>query len=92
MAEPILTTGLFEFLQDLRRNNNREWFAENKARYEAAVKEPAVALVSQLEKPLAKAAPMLNPIAKGHGGSDRMQRDYRKRVCRTRKPYKWSTL
>ena len=87
MAEPILTTRLFKFLQELRRNNNREWFTENKARYEADVKEPAVELVRQLEKPLSKAAPMLNPIAKGHGGS--LMRIYRDtRFGKDKTPYK----
>lgn len=26
---------LFEFLRELKRHNNRDWFARNKARYEA---------------------------------------------------------
>ena len=87
MAEPILTTRLFKFLQELRRNNNREWFTENKARYETDVKGPTVELVHQLEKPLAKAAPMLNPIAKGHGGS--LMRIYRDtRFGKDKTPYK----
>jgi uncharacterized protein (TIGR02453 family) len=29
---------IFEFLSDLERNNNREWFAQNRQRYEAAKK------------------------------------------------------
>jgi uncharacterized protein (TIGR02453 family) len=29
---------IFEFLSDLERNNNREWFAQNKKRYEIAKK------------------------------------------------------
>ena len=62
MADPIITTGLFQFLKELRRNNNRDWFAENKARYHAEVRDPAVELVRQLEKPLAKAAPMLKSL------------------------------
>ena len=27
---------VLDFLSDLKENNNREWFAENKARYEEA--------------------------------------------------------
>jgi uncharacterized protein (TIGR02453 family) len=87
MAEPILTTRLFKFLRELRRNNNREWFTENKTRYQEDVRDPAVELVSQLEKPLAKSAPMLNPIAKGHGGS--VMRIYRDtRFGKDKTPYK----
>ena len=87
MAEPILTTRLFKFLRELGRNNNREWFTENKRRYEADVKEPAVELVRQLEKPLARAAPMLDPIAKGHAGS--VMRIYRDtRFGKDKTPYK----
>jgi len=31
-----ITQSNFDFLNDLKQNNNREWFAENKQRYEAA--------------------------------------------------------
>ena len=87
MAEPILTTRLFKFLRELGRNNNRDWFAENKKRYQSDVRDPAIELVRQLEKPLAKIAPMLNPIAKGHGGS--VMRIYRDtRFAKDKSPYK----
>ena len=33
--------GAVAFLADLRANNNRDWFTQNKARYEQAVKQPA---------------------------------------------------
>ena len=32
----IIEPATFKFLQDLKRNNNREWFAKNKNRYETA--------------------------------------------------------
>ncbi len=37
-----------KFLRELKRNNNREWFAENKARYEQNVKEPMQMLLGSL--------------------------------------------
>lgn len=37
----------FEFLKELRENNNREWFKENKARYEVLYKEH-INIVQQL--------------------------------------------
>ena len=87
MSQQIITPKLFKFLQELRRNNNREWFAENKSRYESDVKEPAVELISQLAKPLARAAPMLQVIPKGHGGS--LMRIYRDtRFSKDKTPYK----
>ena len=39
---------LFNFLEDLRANNTRDWFLANKRRYETAVKNPAMALIEEL--------------------------------------------
>jgi uncharacterized protein (TIGR02453 family) len=87
MPESIVSPRLFKFLKELRKNNNREWFTENKSRYELDVREPAVELVRQLEKPLAKIAPMLMAIAKGHGGSVmRIHKDTR--FSKDKTPYK----
>ena len=33
MQNPIITKEVFRFLKDLEKNNNREWFAENKPRF-----------------------------------------------------------
>ena len=35
---PYFHPTLFDFLRQLARNNNREWFDDNKARYERDVK------------------------------------------------------
>jgi uncharacterized protein (TIGR02453 family) len=87
MPESIITPKLFKFLRDLKRNNNREWFTEHKSRYEQDVRDPAVELVRQFEKPLAKAAPMLRAIPKGHGGS--VMRIYKDtRFSKDKTPYK----
>ena len=87
MPESMITPRLFKFLQELKKNNNRDWFAENKSRYDHDVREPAVELVRQLEKPLVKAAPMLMAIPKGHGGS--VMRIYRDtRFSKNKTPYK----
>jgi uncharacterized protein (TIGR02453 family) len=37
---------LFEFLRQLKRHNNRDWFARNKARYEKDVLDPALQFIS----------------------------------------------
>jgi uncharacterized protein (TIGR02453 family) len=87
MPESVITPKLFKFLRDLRRNNNRDWFTANKSRYEQDVRDPAVELVRQLEKPIAKAAPMLCAIPKGHGGS--VMRIYKDtRFSKDKTPYK----
>lgn len=87
MTAPIITPELFKFLRELKKSNNREWFADNKSRYEKQVRDPAVELVRQLEKPLARAAPMLSAIAKGHGGS--VMRIYKDtRFSKDKTPYK----
>ncbi len=87
MSDSIITPKLFKFLGELKKHNNREWFAEQKARYESEVLLPAVELVEGLEKPLAQVAPMLSAIPKKHGGS--VMRIYRDtRFGKDKTPYK----
>ncbi|MCM2373822.1 DUF2461 domain-containing protein [Aporhodopirellula aestuarii] len=85
-ASPI-SLKLFEFLDDLSRNNDRDWFAANKDRYERDLREPVLDLIGQLEKPLRRSAPMLQAIAKRSGGSlMRIHRDTR--FSKDKTPYK----
>ncbi len=87
MPKSPITPKLFKFLRELKKNNHRDWFTENKTRYQNEVLFPAVELVAQLEKPLAKAAPMLEVIPKGHNGS--IMRIYRDtRFGKDKTPYK----
>jgi len=37
---------LFDFLRQLTRHNNRDWFAKNKQRYEEAVRDPALQFIA----------------------------------------------
>ncbi len=37
--------GLFDFLRQLKRHNNRDWFAKNKQRYEEAARDPALLFI-----------------------------------------------
>jgi uncharacterized protein (TIGR02453 family) len=53
-----------EFLNDLDQNNNRDWFAEHKARYETCVREPALELIRQL-------APHIRCLSRSFVTSDR---------------------
>jgi uncharacterized protein (TIGR02453 family) len=45
---------LFEFLRQLKRHNNREWFAKNKERYQQVAVEPALRFISGFGPRLAK--------------------------------------
>ena len=48
---------LFDFLRQLKRHNNREWFAKNKQRYEEAVRAPALEFISSFGPHLHKLGP-----------------------------------
>ena len=43
-----------KFYQELEKNNNKEWFQANKARYEEFVREPAKELVYEMGLRFAK--------------------------------------
>jgi uncharacterized protein (TIGR02453 family) len=75
------------FLEDLQANNDRAWFAEHKSRYEQSVLAPALELISALQKPLAKVAPLLRVEPKRMGGS--LMRIYKDtRFSKDKLPYK----
>jgi uncharacterized protein (DUF2461 family) len=37
------------FLKQIEKNNNKEWFETNKARFEKLIKEPSKAFVVEME-------------------------------------------
>ncbi|MDG2222879.1 MAG: DUF2461 domain-containing protein [Rubripirellula sp.] len=87
MTKSPIRPALFEFLGELKENNRRDWFAENKGRYQQDVRDASVELVRALQRPLAKVAPMLEGIPKGHGGSVlRIYKDTR--FSKDKTPYK----
>lgn len=55
--DSYFTTETFRFLKELAENNDRLWFAENKERYEAVVKEPALRLIQDFTPHLKKLSP-----------------------------------
>lgn len=78
---------LFKFFDQLNKNNNREWFAKNKSRYEEVVLFPAMEFVRSLEKPLRKFSPHFTAVSKRSGGS--IMRIYRDtRFSKDKTPYK----
>src|SRR5271157_4884714 len=48
---------LFDFLRQLKRHNNRDWFAKNKQRYLEAVQDPALLFISSFGPHLRRLCP-----------------------------------
>ena len=57
MAGKYFTRGTFQFMTELAENNDREWFADNKSRYEALVKDPALRFIEAFAPHLEKISP-----------------------------------
>jgi len=73
-----------QFLSDLSRNNTREWFVENKPRYEAARKN-YLAFLDEMLKEMAA----FEPVANTQTGKDLVFRIYRDvRFSNDKRPYK----
>ena len=86
-SSAYVTAGSFRFLRELARNNNREWFAANKARYEKTTRDPFLRLIGDLAEPLAKISPHFRADPRPSGGS--MFRIYRDtRFANDKSPYK----
>lgn len=80
----------FQFLKDLASNNNREWFAANKHRYEEDVKDPALRFINDFAPTLKKISPHFRADPRGNGGSlFRIYRDTR--FSKDKSPYKTYT-
>ena len=81
---------LFDFLRELKANNNREWFTANKARYEAQVLEPALAFIEDFSYRLQEISPHIRADPRKNGGSlFRIYRDTR--FSKDKTPYKTNT-
>jgi uncharacterized protein (TIGR02453 family) len=77
----------FAFLKDLRRNNRREWFAANKERYVAELRDPLCDFVRAFGGRLGKISKYLVADPAPNGGS--MFRIYRDtRFAKDKSPYK----
>ncbi len=78
---------LFSFLADLRANNDREWFAANRDRYEDHLLEPALAFIAAFAPRLEKISRHFRADARPSGGSlFRIYRDTR--FSKDKSPYK----
>ena len=79
--------GTLRFLESLKANNNREWFKENKSRYEDDVLDVALRFIISMQEPLAELAPRFTAVPTRVGGS--LMRVYRDtRFSKNKLPYK----
>jgi len=78
---------LFQFLTELSKNNNREWFTENKPRYVSNIAEPMAEFIMSMGEKLDKYADCFVADPRRNGGS--MFRIYRDcRFSKDKRPYK----
>ena len=85
--QSFFSAELFDFLRQLQRHNNREWFARNKDRYRQALVEPALRFIAEFAAPLAKLSPHFVADARPTRGSlFRIYRDTR--FSSDKKPFK----
>jgi uncharacterized protein (TIGR02453 family) len=69
---------VFVFLRQVKRNNDREWFAKNKARYQTSIVEPALSFIGGFAPQLDKISPFFVADARPTRGSlFRIYRDTR---------------
>ena len=81
------TPRLFEFLLELRANNDRAWFQDNKGRYEQHVKEPLLQFIADFGPKLQSISEHFVADTRTNGGS--MFRIYRDvRFSKDKSPYK----
>ncbi len=86
-GNPYMTPKLFAFLRDLRKNNTREWFDENRPRYEGHAREPLLGFIEDFSEYLNDISCHFVADTRKVGGSlFRIHRDVR--FSRDKSPYK----
>lgn len=87
MPATFLPPGVFAFLRDLAKHNERDWFNAHKQTYEQSVQQPALAFIEAMGPRLRKISRHLVADPKKVGGS--MMRIYRDtRFSKDKRPYK----
>lgn len=77
----------FRYFEQLRQHNNRDWFNDNKDRYQLSVLEPMSAFIAAIQLRLATLSEHFIADPRPHGGS--MFRIYRDtRFSKDKTPYK----
>jgi uncharacterized protein (TIGR02453 family) len=79
--------GLFRFLRELAKHNDKHWFEQNRARYEADVRGPLLRFIADFAEPLARISRHYLADPRPMGGSMfRIHRDTR--FAKDKTPYK----
>lgn len=87
VPNPYISPKLFKFLSELARNNDREWFEENKDRFEGDLREPLLGFIEDFSEHLEKLSPHFEANPRKVGGSlFRIFRDVR--FSKDKTPYK----
>lgn len=87
MPHPHFVPATFSFLRELAANNDREWFRDNKFRYERDVRDPALRFVGDFAPRLKAISPHFRADPRANGGSlFRIYRDVR--FSKDKRPYK----
>jgi uncharacterized protein (TIGR02453 family) len=80
----MIQSSTLKFLKDIKKNNNRDWFAENKPKYEEAKKD-----VTQFMQKVIDEVAKFEPSVKGMDASKLVMRIYRDvRFSKDKSPYK----
>lgn len=83
----MFSKSTISFLNQLGKNNNKDWFDKNKHRYEKDVREVALEFIESLAQPMAKISPHFVVSPKKTGGS--LMRIYKDvRFSKDKTPYK----
>lgn len=89
-TETYFGPSTFVFLEELAANNDRAWFEENRQRYEADVKRPALRFITDFGPRLTRISGHFRADPRPVGGSlFRIHRDVR--FSRDKRPYKTHT-
>ncbi len=86
MPTQLISPALFDFLRELRENNERDWFQAEKKRYERDVLRPALAFVEAMGGQLERLNPWLAADPRVGGTLFRIYRDVR--FSKDKSPYK----
>ncbi|MBI3476776.1 MAG: TIGR02453 family protein [Acidobacteria bacterium] len=87
MRQAYFNPKLFQFLEQLRRNNRRTWFLKHKPEFEELGRQPSLRFITDLQLRLRTVSTWLVADPKPNGGSlFRVYRDVR--FSKDKKPYK----
>jgi len=87
MPKAYFTPELFRYLKELKKNNNRHWFLQNKERYEQVARNPLLDFIGEAGPSLRRISKNIVADNRPSGGS--MFRIYRDvRFSKDKSPYK----